>query len=149
MAYKASNTSTVPIPAEPMVLHALLHNADNENVLVYVPWKSCKLVHAYTTVLTAIDSGTGCVLTLELNAAAGSAMYTITIAASAPVGAIDEGTKPSTITYEQWDANRGQLDRSNTSRDAINIDINGDGTDDAGTLWLTMYFEHDYSVGGV
>ena len=115
MTYKASNTSTVPIPAEPMVLHALLNNEDNANVLVYVPWKSCKLVHAYTTVLAAIDAGSGCVLTLELNAAAGSAMYTITIAASAAVGDIDEGTKPTSISYETWDANRGQLDRSNTS----------------------------------
>ena len=149
MTYKATNTATVPIPAEPMILHCMLHNADNENVPVYVPWKSCKLVHAYTTILTAIDAGTGTVLTLELDAAAGSAMYTITVAASAAVGDIDEGTKPTTISYATWDANRGQLDRSNTSRDAINIDINGDGTGDAGTMWLTMYFEHDYSVGGV
>jgi hypothetical protein len=147
MVYKASNMPTVPIPAEPMILHTMLNNADNANVIVYVPWKSCKLVFAYTVVTTAIDAG-GCVLTLELNAAGGSAMYTITVAGSAPVGAIDEGTKPASISYETWDANRGQLDRSNTSRDAINIDINGDASP-AGTMWLTMYFEHDYSVGGV
>ena len=146
MVYKSTGMPTLPIPAEPMVLHCYLNNADNTNTLVYIPWKSCKLVHAYTTILKAIDAGSGTVLTLELNAAAGSAMMTITVAASAAVGDIDEGTKPATISNDTWHANRGQLDRGNSNRDAINIDVNGDASP-GGALWLTMYFEPDYSVG--
>jgi len=141
MAYDYAGTkpsrNSMPIPAEPAVLCVPLNNNNNHNVLVYVPWKNCRLSYCYTVVTTAIDGNSDMVLTLELNAAAGSTMAVITITKSAGVGTIDTPTLTA--------ANCRKLDRDDTARDAINIDVNGDASP-SGQVMLYMYFESDYEV---
>lgn len=142
MAYDYAGTkpsrNSMPIPAEPAVLCVPLNNdTADANVLVYVPWKNCRLSYCYTVVTTAIDNNSDLVLTLELNAEAGSTMAVITIAQNSGVGTIDTPTLTA--------ANCRKLDRDDSTRDAINIDVNGDASP-AGQVMLYMYFESDYEV---
>ena len=140
MTYSANQRVSQPIPAEPGVLSVYCTNSDAAtDMLVYVPWKNCRLAYAYTVVGgTAIDATGDMVLTLELNAAGGTDMMSITVASSSAVGTIDEATIVTPA------ACRG-LDVDNSSRDAINIEIDGSAAA-AGAVMLYMYFEHDYGV---
>ena len=70
---------------------------------------------------------------LELNAAGGTEIMTITVAQNAAIGDVDEAS----YTTESASEN---LDRTDTAKDAINIEIAGS----ASTTWqgmLYMYFE--------
>jgi hypothetical protein len=128
----------LPIPAEPMVMCMYLPNANNHNIIAYVPWKNCRLSYCYTVVTTVIDNNSDdMVLTLELNAAAGSTMASITIAKNSAVGTVDTPTLTA--------ANCRKLDRDDSTRDAINVDVNGDSSA-SGAVMLYLYFESDYEV---
>lgn len=137
MAYAATRRPTMPIPCEPGVLSVHLTNTAAEtNVLVYVPWKNCKLAYAYTVVLVAIDATAAMEIDLELNAAAGTEMMSISVAKSSAVGDIDEATVSSAAACTG-------LDRDSSARDAINIEVDG-SSGAAGSVMLFMYFEPAY-----
>jgi hypothetical protein len=137
MVYTAYTQNTLPVPAEPGVLsiHVVSPSSTNDDRAVSIPWKNCTLTYAYTVTTIAEDGTNAVYLDLELNAASGSAMGTITVAQSAPVGDIDE---IGTLTR----ANCIALDRDDAARDAINIEATSAGANTwEGTLFL--YFERD------
>ena len=125
----------MPIPVEPAVLavHLVAPSNATGDVLVYIPWDSCRLVYAYTVTTVAEANVAAVEIDLELNAASGTEIMSITVAQAAAIGDIDEATVITAAAQEN-------LGRKDTSRDAINIEIAG-GTS---TLWqgmLYMYFE--------
>ena len=134
MTYTASYSPSLPIPGEPAVLGPITcaRAALETNIAVYVPWKNCKLVHAYAVTKVAVASA-NYEIDLELNAAAGTEIMTITVATSgSAIGTIAEATfSDATAGYD--------LDRDNADRDAINIEIGGNAG--AGTVDIFMYFE--------
>ena len=137
MTYSAGVQDTLPVPAEPAVLsvHILGPDTGTKDIPIYVPWKNCTLAYAYTVTTVTEGNVNNVGIDLELNAASGSAIGTITVAKNAAVGDLDE---IGTITR----ANARDLNRENTSRDAVNIEITSAGT----TAWqgtLFMYFERD------
>jgi len=118
-----------------MSVHILGPDTGTKDIPIYVPWKNCSLVYAYTVTTVAEGNVNAVGIDLELNAASGSAIGTITVTKNAAVGDVHE---VGTITR----ANAIALDRGDTSRDAVNIEITSAGT----TAWqgtLFMYFERD------
>ena len=135
MTYTAVKTNTMPIPAEPAIIpvHLVGPSGATADLAVYVPWKDCNLVYAYT-VTTVAEGNKGAVeIDLELNAASGTEIMTITVAQNAAVGAVNEA---SFTTKSAGQA----LTRSNSSKDAVNIEIAGI-TDNTWEGMLYMYFE--------
>ena len=140
MTYTRIVEPTTKIPLEPAVLSVDLTAATDgsaSDVPVYVPWKNCKLAYAYvvTTVAEADKGAVG--IDLELNAASGTAIGTITVAQNALVGDVDE---LSSFTSESAGEN---LHSNVSTRDAINVEVDGANTTTwAGTLF--MYFVPNY-----
>lgn len=135
MTYTATKTNTMPIPVEPAVLsiHLAALSTSTLDIPVYVPWDSCRLVHAYTVTTVAEGNVNAIEIDLELNAASGTEIMTITVAQNAAVGDLDEAT----VTTAAAQLNLGRQD---TSRDAINIELASAGA----SSWegmLFMYFE--------
>ena len=134
MAYTSNYQPSMSIPVEPAVLGPirLARAAGDLNVPVKVPWKNCKLVYAYvvtTTVVATADFE----VDLELDAASGTEMMSITVANSgSAVGTVTEATLSNQEACE-W------LDRDNADRDTINIEA--EASAGAGVLDLYMYFE--------
>ncbi len=134
MVYTPTRTEAMPLPVEPSVLSVYVPNSAAEtNIVVYVPWKSCKLSYAYTTVVAAIDATDAMEIDLELNAAGGTEMMTITVAASSAVGTLDEATVSSQAACED-------LSSDNASRDAVVVEVDGSAAAD-GAVMLYLYFE--------
>ena len=135
MTYSPEKRDSMPIPVEPAHLDAYLKVTSAEtNRIVYIPWKGpVKLVYAYVVTETAEGNTAAVEIDLELNAAGGTEIMTITVAQNAAVGDVDEAT------YTSESAAKG-LSRDNTSKDAINIEVGAN----AGAAWtgtLRMYFE--------
>jgi hypothetical protein len=103
------------------------------NTLVPIPWENVRLVKAVASITEAVDAVADWEIDLELNAAAGTEMMTITIAASAAVGAVYEAT----VTTESACQN---LSAAIAARDAINIESDGSATP-TGAANLYFYFE--------
>ncbi len=134
MTYTANKKPSMPIPVEPGVLSLAISNSSAAtDIPVYIPWKNCELVYAYTVVTTAIDATGGMEVDLELDTAGGTEMMSISIAGSASVGDIDEATISSAAACKN-------LDRDDADRDAVNVEIDG-SADAAGAAMLYMYFE--------
>lgn len=137
MAYSPKTTNTLPVPVEPAVLSIHLVGPDTATTdqAVSIPWKDCRLTYAYT-VTTVAEGNQGAVgIDFELDAADGSAIGTITVAQNSAVGDIAEIASID-------DAYANNLDRADTSRDAINVEV----TCGATTTWqgtLFMYFERN------
>lgn len=135
MTYSKIRRKTMPIPVEPAVLPvALVQVNGTVDVLVYVPWENCRLAYAYTVTTVAEGNDADVGIDLELNAASGSAIGTITVAQNAAVGDIDE---IASIT----EANAENLSATNSARDAINIEITGTVSGGTWEGMLYMYFE--------
>jgi hypothetical protein len=139
MTYTRIVTPTMDLPLEPAVLSvhlAALSAGTETNVLVYVPWKNCKLAYAYTVTTTPeADKGTVAVV-LELNVADGTEIGAIEVGKNALAGDLDE----MAFTYEYAGEN---LHSDVSDRDAINISLDGTST----TTWrgtLFMYFVPNY-----
>ena len=134
MTYTPVREKTMPIPVEPAVLSVHLDGgAGVVDVPVYIPWKHCQLVYAYTVTTVGEGNNAAVYLDFELNAAGGTRMGDIDIAQNAAVGDIDEF-----VIYDQ-DACEN-LSSDDPARDAINIEL----TDNASSTWqgmLFMYFE--------
>jgi hypothetical protein len=139
MAYNDAGGTIVvkdmcPVFGLPGILPVVLNNCVTEtNVLVDIPWKNCRLVHATGVVTTAIDGDGSMVIDIELNAAGGGDIMSLEATASAAIGTQYNGTFD--------DATKGdRLDRDNTSRDKVNIEIDGSSTG-TGQMMLYMFFE--------
>jgi hypothetical protein len=134
MTYTPKRTETMPIPVEPAVISINLKNSISAtDIPIYVPWKHCQLSYVYSVVTTAIDATGDLVMKVELNAATGSRMYNMTVAASAAVGDIDEAAVSSQAACEN-------LSSDNAARDVVNIEIDGSSTG-TGAIQLFLYFE--------
>ena len=134
MTYTAKRTETMPIPVEPAVISINITNsASATDIPVYVPWKHCQLSYVYAVVTTAIDATGDMVMKFELNAASGTRMYNLTAAGSAAVGTVYDATVSDQSACEN-------LSSDNTSRDAVNIEVDGSSTG-TGAVQVYLYFE--------
>ena len=134
MVYTANLNNSLPTPTEPGVLSVYLANsAGTSDVVVYVPWKDCRLAYAYTACVATVDTAAAMAIDLELNAAGGTAIGTITIAASSAIGDLDELTGLDAVAAAK------NLDREDASVDAINCEVTG--TNATGAAMLFLYFE--------
>lgn len=136
MTYTRKMSLTTPLPNDPGVLSVYVPNsASATDIPVYVPWNRCQLTYAYTVVNSAIDTAGAMEIDLELNAASGTEMMSITVAANSSVGTIDEATVSSASACKG-------LNYSDTSYDAVNIETDGSASASGGVM-LYMYFESD------
>jgi len=140
MVYSPTFQNTLPIPAEPAVLTAYLAEVSSAaDFAIYIPWEYCQLDYSYA-VLTAARTATDAVdweIDLELDAASGTEMHSLSILTSAAsVGTIVEGTVSTQAACEG-------LGRHNTNRDAVNIESSS-GVNITGQCMLYMYFKSDY-----
>jgi hypothetical protein len=135
MTYSKIRRKTMPIPVEPAVLGvALVQVNGTVDVPVYIPWESCRLVYAYTVTTVAEGNDAAVGIDLELNAASGSAIGTITVTQNAAVGDLHE---IGTIT----EANAENLSALDSARDAINAEITGTVSGGTWQGMLYLYFE--------
>ncbi len=135
MTYTQLRSETMPIPVEPAVLaiHLPAPSGATVDIPVYIPWKHCQLVYAYTATTFAEAAVDVVAIDLELNAAGGTTMGAIEVANGAAVGEIDELVISGQSACEN-------LSSDNAARDAVNIQIvGGSSTNWQGTLY--MYFE--------
>lgn len=131
MAYTRKTSKRCPLPVEPVVLSCHLVNTVAEtNVPISIPWEDVELVYAYTVCTEAIDATGAMEIDLELNAAGGTELATITVAGSSAVGDIDEATIST----------RSRLSYNDTSYDAVVAEVDGSAAAD-GSVMLFMYFE--------
>lgn len=138
MTFDATLSKKCPLPVDPSVISVYVPNSASEiNILVPVPWERCQLIHAETNVVTVIDGDGAMEIDLELNAAGGTEMMSIQVAASSAVGTID------TATVSSATACKG-LDRTNSSTDYINIEVDGSATG-TGAVMLYLFFQSDRS----
>ena len=130
-----------PVFGLPGVISNVVNNSATEtNTLIDIPWKNCKLVACYSTVTTRVDSSTGgMAMKLELNANGGTEMMAGTPAAAAAIGTQTYFTVTNAAACND-------LDRDNTARDKINIQVDG-GTTGTGQVMLHMFFEPISSPG--
>ena len=135
MAYTSLYSPSVAVPIEPAVIGPIrvTRTTANVDLPVQIPWKNCKLVYAYavtTTVVATADFK----IDLELDAASGTEMMTMTLAtASSAVGDLAEATFTDASACER-------LDRDAADRDRINIEVNLHATGAAAAdVW--MFFE--------
>jgi len=134
MTYAPDREDTFPVPIEPAVLMVhLVNSAAETNVPIYIPWNKCRLMYGYAIVTSAIDGSGAMEIDLELDAADGTAMATVSVTASDAVGTVTE----LTISDEAACSN---LSRADTSRDAINFEIDG-SSGAAGEVDVILYFE--------
>ena len=115
---------------DPMVVCAYVQNSAAEtNVKIPVPWNDVKCTYIYSVVETAIDGTGNMEVDFEFNAAGGTEFATLTVAASAAVGTVTEGTITNSTTAALF-----------TEKSFINVEIDGSSTG-TGALNLYFYFE--------
>lgn len=134
MTYSPEKRDSMPIPVEPAVLPVhLVSISGTYDVPVYIPWKGpLKLVYAYIVTTTAEGDNGNVEVDLELDAAGGTEIMTITVARDASAGDLDEASYSS-------EATASGLSRDNSSKDQINIEVTGSAAVWTGMLY--MYFE--------
>ncbi len=108
------------------------------NVLVPIPWENVRLVKAVASVTEVVDGVADWEIDLELNAAAGTEMMSITVDSSAAVGTIWEGTITTPAACQD-------LSAANAARDAICIESDGSGTP-TGAVNIYFYFEPEFDT---
>ena len=125
------------VPVEPTVLSQVVTCAAATaglDFLVPVPWENCKVTHVESKVLSTLDTAADHTITLELDAAGGSTIATLTLTAGDAIGSRDTATVDATYG--------DNLSRSNGTRDAININAVGGA---ASMVQVDMYFEAEGS----
>lgn len=108
------------------------------NTLVPIPWENVRLVKAVACVAVAVNA-VAWEIDLELNAAAGTEMMSISVAKSAAVGAIYE----STTTTESACQN---LSAAIATRDAICVEQEAASGTPTGAVNLYFIFEPELDV---
>jgi hypothetical protein len=132
MAYTREKPAACPIPADPGVVSLLINSpavgsSAPVSTILEVPWDNVKLVYAYTVVTTLCGSQGD--IEIDLDNAAGTEMATITVAADAAVGVVDEATISSHAAADD-------LNDSDTVTVAV-----FDASSMTGQVMLYMYFE--------
>ena len=135
MAYTSNMYNSMPIPVEPAVMGVYITAATQE-LLIPIPWKNCKLVHAVACFDVTASAATGDI-DIELNAAGGGDMFNIAVGSEQGAGTQVEGTI-------QTAANCINLDRDDANRDNINIEVSG--TVATYTCMVYLYFETQTTV---
>jgi len=138
MAYTKVRRKTMPIPVEPAVLavHLISPAGTTVDIPVYIPWESCKLTYAYTVTTVAEGNDAAVGIDLELDAASGTAIGTVTVAQNASVGDLDE------IVFAATPSAAGEnLSALISGRDQINLEVTGDNTTATWQGMLYLYFE--------
>lgn len=126
-----------PLDCDIKVMQAhVVNSAAETNLIVPIPWENVRLVKWVGVVAEAIDATGGSEIDLELNAAAGTEMMTMTVAKSAAVGTVYEGTVSNQPALER-------LSASDSTRDAMNIEVDGSAAA-AGSLNMIFYFEPEH-----
>jgi hypothetical protein len=129
VAYTRRSDPKRPGPGDPGVIwHVINNSAAETNIPIQVPWDDVELVYAYTAVQTIIDNTAAVEIDLELNAAGGTELASLSIAKNSGVGTITEFTmNPETRTV---------LARNSS----IVVEVDGSSTG-TGRLNLFLYFE--------
>jgi len=135
MTFTSTMRNTMPIPVEPAVM-SIYVTADTQELLIPIPWKDCKLVHAVACFDVAEGTNTG-TIDIELNTAGGGDMYSIAVAADQGAGTQVEGTV-------QTASNNINLDREEATRDNVNLEVAGSAADY--TCMVYLYFEAQTTV---
>lgn len=136
MAYSRQKSAACPIPADPGIVATYITLTTAEiNVPVKVPWDKVKLVYAYSvfmpsTVAGGALGGGDWEIDLELDAASGTELMSITITNAAAVGTVDEATFSS-------EADCDNLMDTNT----IIIESDGHASATSGAAMVYLYFE--------
>ena len=129
MAYERRKPSAYPGPVTPRIPSIYIPNSAAEtNIPVAVPWDNCQLTYAQTVVLSAIDNTGPMEIDLEIDAAGGTEIGSITVAQNESVGAEDE------VKITAADA------EGLSSNSKINIEVDGSAAA-AGAVMLYLYFE--------
>jgi hypothetical protein len=115
---------------DPLVVCVHVNNSiTSTDVRVPVPWNDVRCTYIYSAVATAVDATGDMVIDFEFNAAGGTRFATMTIAASAAIGDIDEATFVDPKTAALF-----------TEKSYVNIEIDGSATG-TGSANIFMYFE--------
>ncbi len=139
MAYNDAGGNVIvkdmcPVMGLPGTISQHVNNsAGSTNYLLDIPWKGCKLVAAYTVVTTLIDTVAAMEIDIELNAASGTEMMSIQVAAASAVGTQDYASVSSAAACNK-------LDRDDADRDKVNIEVDG-STTGTGAATVHMFFE--------
>ncbi len=130
---RSSAQGTSPLPgADPGVVSINVTNSTSAtDIPVNVPWNGCRLAAVYGVVTTLVDTAAAMELKFELDAASGTEIMVMTVAAASAVGTED------TATFSTESGGRN-LDSSNQ----INIEVDG-SSDGTGAVELFLYFEPD------
>lgn len=135
MAYTPNIQRNIKLPVEPAQIGPVRVTRATADVdlCVKIPWENCRLVYAYANT-TMVVATANMAITLELDAAGGTSMATITLpTASSAIGDTAEWVVVSAAACKN-------LGRQDTSRDAINITVTGSDTHE-GAADVYMWFE--------
>jgi hypothetical protein len=116
---------------DPLVVSVYVNNSAAEtNVPVYIPYNDVRCVYIYSVVATAIDGDGNMEVDFEYVDAGGTTEFaTLTVAASAAVGDIDEATISDAETARKFH-----------EKSYINIEVDG-STTGTGAINIFFYFE--------
>jgi len=138
MTISVINTEGCPLAGANLAVMSILctRPASTADLPVPVPAKNCRLIHV-EAITTTVVATADYVIDLELNAASGSAIGTITIATSgSAIGTID-----TLVWANMTQANAQNLSYDDANRDYINLELNGNAA--AGACMLYLFFEYD------
>jgi len=126
---------STPLDCDVKMLTAHVRNivSAEVNIPVPVPWENVRLVKAVAVVTEVVDGVANWEIDLELNAAGGTEMMTITITKSSAVGAIFEATTTTESACQGLTSKFATLD-------AIVIESDGSATP-TGAANIFLYFE--------
>ena len=120
-----------------VVSQLVARSSANQDYPVPVPSKACRLIRA-EAITTTVVATADMTIDLELNAAGGSAIGTITVATS--------GSAIGTIDTLEWadmtQANAKSLSLDDSARDYINLEVNSHATG-AGGAMVHLFFERE------
>jgi len=133
--FSRHHKKTSPLDCDVKVIHAHLRRvvSTEDNTMVPIPWEGVRLVRSVAIVTEAVNA-VAWEIDLELNAAGGTEMMTMSVAKSSAVGAIFEASVTTQSACERLSAKEG-------TRDAINIESNAAAGTPTGAVNIYMMFE--------
>jgi hypothetical protein len=126
---------STPLDCDVKVLSAHVRNivSAEVNIPVPVPWENVRLVKAVAVITEVVDNVGAWEIDLELNAAGGTEMMSISITKNSAVGAIFEATTTTESACQG-------LTAAIATVDAVVIESDGSATP-TGAANIFMYFE--------
>jgi len=124
-----------PLDCDVKMLTAHIRNivSAEVNTMVPIPWENVRLVKAVAVITEVVDNVGNWEIDLELNAAGGTEMMSISITKNSAVGALFEATTTTESACQN-------LSAAIATRDAINIESDGAATP-TGAANIFFYFE--------